>query len=264
MNTIASNDKQETWKTWLGSNWIPLLVVVVLGLLPFMSILLSGQILFASDQQGAPSWNWYFTALRHGEFPLWSPYGFGGMPTLDAMFGDALYPFFVLIGILVPVTHLVTYNFVFHTLVAGVSAYILSQRYFRLDRWLATPLAVAYMLNTNFISHIYSGHTAKFFIIAWLPLSLFFLLRTLGPRASWRHILGLSLTVSLFILTSHLQFTYYVLMGYFLVWLYFLVPALRNKRFGESGSLLLRFWVPVLLGLGLAFFIFYPPLKYNK
>jgi hypothetical protein len=254
----------ETWKVWLASNWKALLGIAVLGLLPFLSILLSGKILFASDQMGSAGAKWYFDALHHGEIPLWSPDFFGGMPTFDAMSGDASYPLFIILGFLFPITHVVTFNFVIHVLIAGLTAYLLLQRYFRLDRWLATALAVAYMLNTNFISHIYSGHTAKFFILAWLPLSLYCLLRTLGPNASWKHPIGLAFSIALFISTSHLQFTYYVLMGFFLVWLYFFVPALRSKRFGEAGLLIAKFWVPVLLGVGLIFFILYPPIKYNK
>ena len=241
-----------------------LLTVAVLGLLPFLSILFSGNILFASDQRNSAAANWYFEALRHGEIPLWLPYNFGGMPTFDAMSGDASYPFFIILGFLLPITHAVSANFILHVLIAGLSAYLLLQRYFRLDRWLALPLAAAYMFNTNFISHIYSGHTAKFFILAWLPFSLYCLLRSLGSQASWKHFLGLAFSVALFISTSHLQFTYYVLMGFFLVWLYFLVPALRAKRFGEASFLVAKFWIPVLLGVGLVFFILYPPIQYNK
>src|SRR5690606_33965729 len=115
----------------------------------------------------------------------------------------------------------------------------------------AAPLALAWALNPHFISYIYGGHTGKFHIMAWLPLGVFFLLRALGPAASWKHLLGLSLTTALFVLTTHLQFTYFVLMGYFVAWLFFLVPALKAKRIREAGILVLKFWAPVLLGVGL-------------
>lgn len=264
MDKKIPDSDAETLKAWLAANWKPLLAVVVLGLLPFLSVLLSGQILFASDQMGSPAWQWYFNGLHRGEMPQWNPYFLGGMPSYDANAGSALYIPLQILGFLFPVAHFITFDFVLHTLIAGLSAYFLMQRYFRLDRWLATALAVAYMLNTNFISLIYGGHDGKFHILTWLPLSLYFLLRALGPKASWRHLLGLSLTIAVFISTSHLQFTYYTMMGYFLVWLYFLIPALRGKRFREAGSLMLRFWVPIILGMGLIFFMIYPPMKYNK
>lgn len=253
-----------TFRFWLADNWKALVTVWAISLLPFLPILFAGEILFSSDQMGAPGWRWYFEALRGGELPLWNPHLLGGMPTFDAMIGDASYPPFVLLGFLLPVAHVVTANFILHILLAGFNAFLLAQRYFRLNRWLAVPLALAWALNPHFISYIYGGHTGKFHIMAWLPLSLYFLLRILGPTASWKHMLGLSLTVAAFVFTTHLQFTYFVMMGYFLVWLYFLIPALSSRQLGQAGSLILRFWVPLFLGVGLVFFFFYPPLKYNK
>jgi hypothetical protein len=249
---------------WWSENWKPLVVVWLICLLPFLPVLFSGQILFSSDQAAAPAWRYYFDTLRSGGIPLWNPYALSGMPAFDAMFGDGSYPPFVIMGFLLPVTHIVTYNFVLHVLIAGFCAFVLARNYFRLTGWLAAALAVAYALNPHYISYIFGGHTGKFHIMSWLPLSLYFALRTLGPGAHWRHLLGLSLTIALFVLTTHLQFTYFVIMGFTLVWVYFLATALRARKFGEAGSLTVRFWIPLFLGVGLAFFIFYPPMQYTK
>ncbi len=251
--------------SWWGENWKALLAVWGICLLPFLPVLFAGDILVSSDQMGAPgSWRWYFDALRGGEIPLWNPYRLGGMPTFDAMFGDSAYPVFLLLGFVLPVTHIVTYNFLLHILIAGFSAYVLARRGFGVATWIAVALAVAYALNPHFIGYVYGGHTGKFHILSWLPLSVFFLLRVLGPAASWKHVLGLSATIALFASANHPQFTYYVLMGYFLIWLYFLLPPLRRLRFREMGSLAVRFWVPILLGLGMLFAVLYPPLEYNS
>ncbi len=241
-----------------------MLVVALVGLLPFLSTLLSGDVLFASDQMNSPAWKWYFDGLRRGELPQWNPFFLGGMPTWDANAGSGLYPIFLILGLLLPITHVVTVGFVLHTLIAGLTTYVLVQRYFKLEAWMSVALSVAYMLNTYLISLIFGGHDGKFHILAWLPLATYFLLRSLAPGASWKSLLGLSVSVAVFVSTSHLQFTYYVLMGFFLVWLYHLIPALRAKRFGEALSLLFRFWVPIILGVGLLFYMFYPPVKYNE
>lgn len=267
MNTSIENGpgpSRETLRAWFAANWKNLLIIVALGLIPFLSVLMSGQVLFASDQMTSPAWKWYFTGLRRGEIPGWDPYILGGMPTYDGNAGSSFYLPVLILGFLLPVIYFITWDFVLHTLVSGLAAYFLVQRYFRLNRWMATALAVAYMLNTNFISLIYGGHDGKVHVLTWLPLSLYFLLRALGPYATWRHLVGLSLTVAAFIFTSHLQFTYYVLMGYFFLWLYFLVPALFKKQYKTAGSLVLRYWVPVFLGMGLVFFMIYPPMMYNK
>ncbi len=263
---MANLDKLGNAKTTRFSRrgMLAIAALVLLGLLPFLSILLSGNVVFASDQIGSPAWKFLFESLRHFEFPLWNPYLLAGMPTLDAGFGDGAYLPFLILGMFVPVTFLVTISFVLHVLVAGVTAYILLRRFFHLERLAAVALASAYMLNTNFISHIHAGHTGKFYIMAWLPLSLFCLLRSLSTKASWHHLLGLALTISLFISTSHLQFTYYVLMGYFLLWVFKSYGWVRSKQYRALIAGAGKFWLPILLGIGLAFPIFYPPIQYNK
>ena len=249
----------------LASNGVlPILALIVLGLLPFLSILFSGQILFASDQIGSPAWKFYFDALGHGKIPWWNPYLLAGMPTFDAGFGDGAYLPSVLIGASVPIVKFITYNLVLHVLIAGQTSYFLLRRFFKLDRLPAVALAAAYMLNTNFISHIHAGHTAKFYIMAWLPLSLYFLLRSLQPGARWFHLLGLSLSIAWFISTSHLQFTYFVLMGYFIYWTFKSYQWIRARQYREALAGAGKFWLPILLGVGLAFPIFYPPIEYNQ
>src|SRR3989338_1987961 len=155
------SDARETLKAWLSEHGRALAVVAAVGLLPFLHILLTGKILMASDQVGAPAWRFYFDALRHGELPLWNPSGLGAMPTFDAMFGDASYPFFLLLGFLLPVTHVVTFNFVLHTLIAGLTAYVLVQRYFRLDRCPAAAPAAGPLPHTHFIFPIHPRANGK-------------------------------------------------------------------------------------------------------
>ncbi len=241
-----------------------LIAILFLGLLPFSGFLFSGKLLFASDQMASPSWKFLFDALRHGELPLWSPLSLAGLPTYDALAGDANYPPFLLLGLLLPIQKVIGYNFVLHCLLAGLFAFVLLRGYFKLDRFLAVALSVAYMLNTNYISLIYSGHTGKFYVLTWLPLGLFFLLKSLDGRARWFHLVGLALTVAAMVTTSHLQLTYFVLMGYFCYFAFKVGVALKAKQNRTAGSIAIKFWIPILLGIGLCFPLFYAPLKYNQ
>jgi hypothetical protein len=255
---------------WLAGNWKALLAIATLGLIPFLGFLTgSGQALYASDQLGAPAWKFYFDALRSGQIPMWQPYGMGGMPTFDAGFGDGAYPVFLLVGWLASLklfsfTTFISWCFILHVLIAGFTAYYLVNRFFRLDKVLSTALAVAYMLNTNFISHIHAGHTGKFYIMAWLPLSLYFLLRSLRTGSRWYHSLLFALSLSLLLSTFHPQFIYYVLMGYFLVWAFKFFWLVKEKRLPAVAMLSVKFWIPVFCGIGLVFFLFYPPMQWTK
>jgi|GEM_PF-4476625 len=159
-------------KRWLSENWLPVVLMTILGFLPFLPVLLSGKSLFASDQLSSPSWNFYFEALRKGTVPLWNPFGLAGMPTFDAGFGDAAYPVFILIGRFLPIATFMTWLWILHTLLAGLGAYYLVNRFFNLSRILSMGLGLAYMLNTNYISHIHAGHTGKFYVMSWLPLAV--------------------------------------------------------------------------------------------
>lgn len=250
--------------SWWADNWKALLAVWAVALLPFLPILLSGQVYVSSDQAGAPGWKFYFDALKDGVVPLWNPYALAGMPTFDLMFGDGSYPPFILLGFLVQSTHGYTFNYTLHLLLGAFTSYLLCRVHFKLERWLAAGLAVAWALNPHIISYIFAGHTGKYHILAWLPLALMFLLRTLSPAATWKDLLGLALTMAAFVFTTHLQFTYFIMMGFIIVWLYHLGPVLKARRFGEAASLAVRFWAPLLIGIGLAFFIFLPPMKYTK
>ncbi len=254
----------ENRKSFWKENGAVLAVLAAVGLLPFLSTILTGRILFASDQAESYAWKPYFEAAGRGDLMLWNPFLLAGTPTLDALAGDGTYPPAFLMAALFPITHFVTYNFILHVLVAGFSAFLLARRFFGLDRLLSLGVAAAYMLNTNFISHIHAGHTGKFYIMAWLPFSLYVLLRSLQPGARWIHLLLLSLSVAWFVTTSHLQLTYYVLMGYFLYWGFRTVLALKGKQYRGAAALAGKFWIPVLLGIGLAFPVFYPPTQYNK
>lgn len=252
-------------KRWLVGNWMALLSILVIGLIPFLGFLTTpGGALYASDQLGASAWKFYFDALKTGTIPMWHPYGLGGMPSFDAGFGDGAYPLFLIIGMIMPIKTFISWCFLTHVILAGLCAYYLVNRFFGLGRMLSTALAVAYMFNTNFISHIHAGHTGKFYIMAWLPLSLYLLLRSLKSDAKWYHSGLFALSISLLLSTFHPQFIYYVLMGYFLVWVFRTFWLAKEKRVPLAALTAVRFWAPVMLGIGLMFFLFHPPMQWTK
>ena len=255
----------EEKRGWLAAHWKALLAVAIIGLLPFIGFFTTaGAALYASDSLQAPAWKPFLDAIKHGSWPMWHPYGLGGMPSTDAGFGDFGYPLFLLIGAIFPIKTFISWSFILHVLVAGFSAYYLVQRYFGLDKALAAALAVAYMFNTNFISHIHDGHTGKFYIIAWLPLALYFLLQSLKRGAKLRHTLGLAIVIALIISTFHPQLSYFVLMGFFMAWAFKTFWLLKEKQIARAGLTAARFWGPILLGIGTVFFLFYPPTQWTK
>jgi len=249
-------------KPWL----LPVALLLVMGTIPFLKFLTTDQMFYGSDQIGG-----YFNYVRMSEmlhrFTVygWNPWTLSGMPTLDAIFGDILYPGFVLMVFLAKATRILGLLFWTHTLLAGLGALVLFRKSFRLERWSATAVAVAYMLNLNFISTMHAGHTAKVFIMAWLPLALHCLIKLLSKEGRWWHPIGLSAILGMMVLTSHLQTVYYILIGFFFYLLWRLWEMWKEKEgILAIGRKFLAFWVAILLGIGLAMPIFYPPMQYTK
>ena len=252
------------------NHWVPLLVLLVAGSIPFMDFLLSPKMLYGSDQIGGfGNFFQYQRSLRSFEIPGWHPWYLSGMPTLDAIAGDLPYPPFWLAAWLLPVHKMLGFLMWGHVLLAGLGAYLLARRSFALDRWSATFLGGAYMLNLNLVSIIHGGHTAKVYIQAWLPFGIHFLLCLLGPKARWWHPLGLAATIGLMISTSHLQMTYYALIAYGVCFLWTLWEILRaqtplRERLLQAARKTGSFWAAILLGVALALPVLMPPMKYVK
>lgn len=248
----------------------PLLVLLVLGSIPFLGFLFSGKMLYGSDQIGGfGNYVQHQQALRHFTIPGWHPWYLSGMPTLDAIAGDLPYPLFWVAALLLPAHKILGFMMWGHVILAGFGAFLLLRRAFDLDRWAATALSAAWMLNMNIISIIQGGHTAKVYIQAWLPFGLYFLIRLLGPKARFWHPLGLAVSVALMISTSHLQMTYYALIAYGIYLLWRLWEILRGEgalpaRLGLAARKAATFWGAILLGVGLALPVLQPPMKYVK
>ena len=243
-------------------NTLPLITIAACVLFCFFPYILGGKILYAADQIGQLHWVTYFNALLSGNIPLWNPYALGGMPTFEALYGDSTYPIFILLGIIFPLKLVVTYNFVLHVFIAGFTSYFLLRKIWNLPYWICVALSIGYMFNTNYISLIFGGHTGKVFVLSWLPLCLFFLIKVLSPQGNWKHALGFSL--SLILALTHIQLFYYVLVGFFFYYVFQLILSLKQKYWINLITLSIRFWMPIFLGLGLIFFLLWAPVQYNK
>jgi len=84
---------------------LPVALLLVMGTIPFLKFLTTDQMFYGSDQIGGYS-NYVKMAemLRHFTVYGWHPWYLSGMPTLDAIFGDILYPGFWVV-ILLAQTH---------------------------------------------------------------------------------------------------------------------------------------------------------------
>ena len=245
--------------------WAYAIALVVILAVVFSGFFFSDKMLFTSDQlSGLDSKVFMRTALdTHRQFPFWFNPRLGGMPTIDALFGDALYPPSIIINAIFPVHRAIGIKMILHIFLAGLFFFLMLRRGFNCSAPLAFIGGVFYMLNPEFFSHIYPGHDGKMFVIALLPFMVW-RLKALAdaPRLFNATLLGLGIGLSL--LTSHVQLTYFVLWGLFSYTVIAIIFRLRRREKGTAVRLGLFFGLSVIIGLSIGFIQLFPALMYVR
>jgi hypothetical protein len=144
------------------------------------------------------------TSIRQGEFPLWDPYSYCGMPFYANLQAQVYYPptlITILIGNLTGGRHLayfLEWQVVLHVFLAGVFAYWLLRR---LDASRAAALlgATVFQLGGFFASQ--TQHLGDMDGAAWLPLAWLGVI-SLGRRFSWRWLGALSMALAMALLAG--------------------------------------------------------------
>ncbi|MBD3242271.1 MAG: hypothetical protein GF331_16885 [Chitinivibrionales bacterium] len=198
------------------------------------------------------------------QFPAWFRHRLSGSPSVDASFGDALYPPTFLIQPWFAVHRALGIKMYLHVLLAGVFFYLLLVKGFGITPLVAFAGAAFYMLNPQFISLIYSGHEGKVFVVAWLPFLVWRLKALMGSPGVLNATL-LAAGVAMSLLSGHVQLTYFVLWGLFLYWL--VGVALRwfeHRTLRSVVPMVTGFWGAIFLGLGMAFVLLYPNVMFVR
>jgi hypothetical protein len=232
----------------------------VLTIILFSSFFFSDDIFVASDRISNIDMAQYTTdgLVNHGQMPTWFSTRLAGMPSIDAMFSDALYPVSLVMRPFVPAHRLYGFTMVFHIFLAGMFFFLMLRRSFAVSHVVAFAGALFFMLNPQFVTHLNPGHDGKMFVIAWLPFVVW-RLRSLLYLPSLRNATLMATGVAMMILSPHVQMAYFVLMGLFLYWATDIVKAIVDKV--EKKQIIYKaafFWVAVFIGLGLSSIILYP------
>src|SRR5262245_2759585 len=185
------------------------LIVVLACVLP--EITLQGRV-FVSPDYDAPA---YFAAAgdaarQRGEYPLWNPYLFLGMPSFGSlMYTPWVYPPSAILAALakLPLAPPMLW-LLFYFVAAGFGVYVLLRD---LDTgfWPALLGGVAFMLAPHLVSLGVFGHGSKLASIAYLPYlaALALRIRRGDRRLLWVGLFGIALGLQL--LRGHPQIAFY-------------------------------------------------------
>jgi hypothetical protein len=194
-----------------------------------------------------------------GRLPLWNPYLFGGVPTIEAGSGDILYPASIL-HFLLPLTSALAWKLILHVYLAGVFMY-LAARAFGVRRLVALFAGSAYLLSANLVSLVWGGQDGKMYVIALFPAALWLLVTALARR-SWLRFLWLGVVAGLMVV-AHPQLAYY---AYFALLAYGLGSLWARRREGgaQLANSLAGAMVAVVTAAGVAAIVLLPMYRYLR
>lgn len=244
--------------------WLPFVIMAVLTLLLFRKYLVSGEgsMLMGQDTiaAGIMFRKFFVEHIRAlGRLPLWNPYLFGGVPTVEAGSGDILYPASVLHFIL-PLTSALAWKLILHVYLAGVFMYLAAQA-FGTSRMVALFAGSAYLLSANLVSLVWGGQDGKMYVTALFPAALWLLVTAL-ERHSWVRFLWLGVVSGLMIV-AHPQLAYYA----YVALLAFAVASLWSRRH-QGGAFLANGlaggMVAVVTAAGIAAVVLLPMYRYLR
>ena len=244
--------------------WAPFAIMAGLTLLVFRQYLLSGpgEMLLGQDTLAAGIMfrKFFVEHIRAlGRLPLWNPYLFGGVPTIEAGSGDILYPASIL-HFLLPLTSALAWKLILHVYLAGVFMY-LAARAFGAARMIALFAGSAYMLSANLVSLVWGGQDGKMYVITLFPAALWLLVTALNRR-SWFRFLWLGVVAGLMVV-AHPQLAYY---AYLTLAGYALVSLWSRRR--EGGAMLAHVLASGMLAavtaVGVAAVVLIPMYRYLR
>jgi hypothetical protein len=150
------------------------------------------------------------TLRATGQFPLWNPYLFGGMPYIAAMHGDIFYPTFLL-RMVMPTDVAMTWGFIIHVFLSGLFTFGFL-RTIGYSFYGSLIGGIAYMMSGQIASYVSPGHDGKLFVSALFPLALWMLYRGIRGGKSWSWG-AFALIVGLCVLSPHPQLLQYTLLA---------------------------------------------------
>ncbi len=251
---IEKPTQENQLKRFFSKSIVLVSALAVLVVIVFTPFIFSDQMLFGSDTvNGIDSRVFLKNSIeQYHQFPLWFNSRLGGMPSIDAMFGDAMYVPTLLINAMMPMSRALGMRLVLHVFLAGLFFFLLLRKGFKTSPLVAFIGAALYMLNPEFFSHVYPGHDGKMFVIAWLPF-VFWRLKSLMdlPNFFNASLLGLGIAITLF--SSQIQMAYFMLWGLFLYWVvHCILVWIKNKKVFPIFKLSTFFGIAIILGIGLA------------
>jgi len=198
-----------------------------------------------------------------GEYPLWLPWVFSGLPSVHSFqnISDYYYPYKIFkafnnIGL--PRF----YEFIFHYVFAGLGLFVLL-KYLRCNFFSSLFGSISYMSMAYLITMIVHGHGSQMMTAAYIPWIIFALMYLFDTQTI-KAVGLLGLLLGLQLQRSHVQIAYYTWMMIGLYMLMYVIRMLYDKKDRVlSVKPLLATFGSLFLGIGMATSIYFPAISYT-
>ncbi|HDL18201.1 MAG TPA: hypothetical protein ENH29_04020, partial [Bacteroidetes bacterium] len=214
---------------------LPMILLLALLLLFFNQMMFSGKTLLPPDKVTSISYEPFVQqSFKSGEYPLWYPYIFSGMPSFASLtrapFVDILS--WSIKGILYLISYifpLPAFTLIFiNYFLLGFFTYLLLMRITKI-RTIALFAALTLAFQPAIIAFSAFGHNTKLSTVLLIPL-IFLLAEEVLERRRMLHFALLALAVGLQMLKAHTQMSYYTFMFTGLFAIYWVIDSMRKKR----------------------------------
>ena len=238
-------------------------IFLILLVVLFSSVFIKGYVFGGGDTTSAMGMtnqlNIYMSET--GEYPLWQPYIFSGMPAFSSMMFTkwVYFPNFI-IGLLNKAGIPATWTMIMHYLLAAMGVFTLL-RHFKVDFLTAVFGGLAFMLTPFFVVMMSAGHGSQMMTAAYLPW-LIYAVKRLFDKPDLKGLLILAIVAGFQFQRGHVQVAYY---GWMAVGWYVVVEAFfrGNSKDWKNFPLSLTYLAGgLVLGIGLAAVLYIPSLSY--
>ncbi|MEO0234876.1 MAG: YfhO family protein [candidate division WOR-3 bacterium] len=199
-------------KNSIRKDTVYIVVLAILPLIIFGKVLFTGKMLFGTDWVMGEYIQRYFVQenIMSGNFPLWNPMKFTGIPTGEGFLGDIFYPITLFLKMFIPMFILWTLTFVIHSFIAGFGTYMFLKELTD-NKDISFFGSIAYMFTGIILTETYGGHDGRVIVMSYLPLVLYFVYMGFQKEKLFYYGFG-GIASGFMFLSGHIQSSYYVLL----------------------------------------------------
>ena len=240
--------------------------VLLICLFMFGKVLLSDYEFLPPDSYSAKAVEQGFNLAedKYGEYPLWLPWMFSGLPSVHSFqnISEYYYPYKIFklfreIGVLR------FYEFILHFIFAGLGMFLLLRK-IGCNSISSLFSSLSYVTMPYLIANLIHGHGSLIMTASYIPWILWSLMNLFDKRNLLSTGL-LGLLIGFQLQRAHVQIAYYTWMMIGLYVLFFILSSIYNKKenlFSINSNPLLLLLTSLILGLSLSASIYLPAISY--